>query len=90
MRGGSVLEKFAAVDAIVFDKTGTLTIGKPTVTKVVTQGSIDDKHAQLSTENLIYYTGQVLSYVSFHHSCETGISISLNFESPDRVDLREE
>ncbi|CAN4107984.1 unnamed protein product [Withania somnifera] len=38
LRGGCVLEKFAAVNTIVFDKTGTLTIGRPTVTKVVSQG----------------------------------------------------
>lgn len=37
LRGGNVLEKFAMVDTIVFDKTGTLTIGRPVVTKVVTQ-----------------------------------------------------
>ncbi|URE15937.1 E1-E2 ATPase [Musa troglodytarum] len=33
LRGGDVLEKFAAVDAVVFDKTGTLTTGKPVVTR---------------------------------------------------------
>lgn len=36
LRGGDVLEKFAAVDAVVFDKTGTLTTGKPVVTRVIT------------------------------------------------------
>ncbi|KAM7470634.1 hypothetical protein LguiA_008817 [Lonicera macranthoides] len=37
LRGGSILEKFSMVNTIVFDKTGTLTIGRPVVTKVVTQ-----------------------------------------------------
>ncbi|URE15938.1 E1-E2 ATPase, partial [Musa troglodytarum] len=35
LRGGDVLEKFAAVDAVVFDKTGTLTTGKPVVTRAI-------------------------------------------------------
>ncbi|KAI3702116.1 hypothetical protein L6452_27816 [Arctium lappa] len=39
LRGGSILEKFSAVNTIVFDKTGTLTIGKPAVTKIVTKTS---------------------------------------------------
>ncbi|XP_059313725.1 copper-transporting ATPase PAA1, chloroplastic [Lycium ferocissimum] len=38
LRGGSVLERFSTVNTIVFDKTGTLTIGRPTVTRVVSQG----------------------------------------------------
>ncbi|XP_016437598.1 copper-transporting ATPase PAA1, chloroplastic [Nicotiana tabacum] len=38
LRGGSVLERFSTVNTVVFDKTGTLTIGRPTVTKVVSQG----------------------------------------------------
>lgn len=50
LRGGNVLEKFAMVDTIVFDKTGTLTIGRPVVTKVVTQGCGNDKDAQLSRD----------------------------------------
>ncbi|KAL2937285.1 Copper-transporting ATPase PAA1 chloroplastic [Bienertia sinuspersici] len=37
LRGGDVLEKFAAANVVVFDKTGTLTIGKPVVTKVITR-----------------------------------------------------
>ncbi|KAL0422379.1 UNVERIFIED_CONTAM: Copper-transporting ATPase PAA1, chloroplastic [Sesamum latifolium] len=55
LRGGSILERFSTVNTIVFDKTGTLTIGKPTVTKVVTQGHQADTKSELSTEfcNLI-------------------------------------
>ncbi|XP_042422756.1 copper-transporting ATPase PAA1, chloroplastic-like [Zingiber officinale] len=48
LRGGDVLEKFAAVDTIVFDKTGTLTIGKPVVTRVMP--SLFDEHEH-SKEN---------------------------------------
>ncbi|GER30059.1 copper-transporting atpase paa1 [Striga asiatica] len=50
LRGGSILEKFSAVNTIVFDKTGTLTMGKPTVTKVVIQGHQEDTNSELSTE----------------------------------------
>ncbi|KAK4476895.1 hypothetical protein RD792_016059 [Penstemon davidsonii] len=49
LRGGSILEKFAAVNTIVFDKTGTLTIGRPTVTKVVTQSYQTYTNAQLNS-----------------------------------------
>ncbi|KAM0064938.1 putative translocase [Helianthus debilis subsp. tardiflorus] len=44
LRGGSILEKFSAVNTIVFDKTGTLTIGKPVITKIVTTAS--DEHCE--------------------------------------------
>ncbi|KAL2490987.1 Copper-transporting ATPase PAA1 [Abeliophyllum distichum] len=46
LRGGSILEKFSMVNTVVFDKTGTLTIGRPSVTKVVTQGYQADTDPQ--------------------------------------------
>ncbi|PIN00183.1 Cation transport ATPase [Handroanthus impetiginosus] len=49
LRGGSILERFSAVNTIVFDKTGTLTIGKPTVTKVVVQSHQGDTNPQLDS-----------------------------------------
>nr|XP_027112853.1 copper-transporting ATPase PAA1, chloroplastic-like [Coffea arabica] len=45
-RGGSVLERFSAVDTIVFDKTGTLTLGRPVVTKIMTQGHDKDTNTK--------------------------------------------
>ncbi|KAG9131109.1 hypothetical protein Leryth_024617 [Lithospermum erythrorhizon] len=48
LRGGSILEKFSMVNAIVFDKTGTLTIGKPVVTRVMTKSFGKDTDTQLS------------------------------------------
>ncbi|KAL6517640.1 Polyamine N-acetyltransferase 1 [Orobanche minor] len=48
LRGGSILERFSAVNTVVFDKTGTLTIGKPTVTKVVIHGHQADTNTELS------------------------------------------
>ncbi|GKD51005.1 copper-transporting ATPase PAA1, chloroplastic, partial [Tanacetum coccineum] len=48
LRGGSILEKFAAVNTVVFDKTGTLTIGKPVVTKILTTISDEFSELQLS------------------------------------------
>ena len=47
-RGGSVLERFSAVNTIVFDKTGTLTLGRPVVTKIMTQGHDKDTNTKLS------------------------------------------
>ncbi|EPS61648.1 hypothetical protein M569_13146, partial [Genlisea aurea] len=52
VRGGSILEKFAAVDAVVFDKTGTLTAGKPTVMKVVTRADESADRGWSETEVL--------------------------------------
>ncbi|KAA8545605.1 hypothetical protein F0562_020389 [Nyssa sinensis] len=46
LRGGSILEKFSMVNTIVFDKTGTLTIGRPAVTKVITQGCKNDTNLE--------------------------------------------
>ncbi|PHU14094.1 hypothetical protein BC332_15299 [Capsicum chinense] len=43
--GGSVLERFSIVDTIMFEKNGTLTIGRPTMTKVVSQGQGHQKDA---------------------------------------------
>ncbi|KAL0365147.1 UNVERIFIED_CONTAM: Copper-transporting ATPase PAA1, chloroplastic [Sesamum angustifolium] len=52
LRGGSILERFSTVNTIVFDKTGTLTIGKPTVTKVVTQGHQADTKSDFLLSNI--------------------------------------
>lgn len=58
LRGGNVLEKFAMVDTIVFDKTGTLTIGRPVVTKVMTQAyeKIIDSKLSVDRKVTLYYT----------------------------------
>ncbi|KAL6545798.1 Polyamine N-acetyltransferase 1 [Orobanche gracilis] len=48
LRGGSILERFSAVNTVVFDKTGTLTVGKPTVKKVVILGHQADTNTELS------------------------------------------
>ncbi|MGE3913632.1 MAG: heavy metal translocating P-type ATPase, partial [Chloroflexota bacterium] len=42
IRGGEALEQARKIDTIVLDKTGTLTRGKPSVTDVVTVGSVQD------------------------------------------------
>ncbi|XVE93129.1 hypothetical protein REPUB_Repub01dG0163500 [Reevesia pubescens] len=52
LRGGSILEKFSMVNAIVFDKTGTLTIGRPVVMKVVTPGGLDHADSRLHLDNI--------------------------------------
>ncbi|CAA0838154.1 Copper-transporting ATPase PAA1- chloroplastic [Striga hermonthica] len=51
LRGGSILEKFSAVNTIVFDKTGTLTMGKPAVTKVVIQDHQEDTNSELDSKS---------------------------------------
>ena len=44
VKGGMVLERLAAVDAVAFDKTGTLTLGQLTLSDVVpnARGPSDD------------------------------------------------
>lgn len=62
LRGGSVLERFSTVNTVVFDKTGTLTIGRPTVTKVVSQGQgyQEDPDARLSANFKCIYTTSLM------------------------------
>ncbi|HEX2950512.1 MAG TPA: heavy metal translocating P-type ATPase, partial [Armatimonadota bacterium] len=43
IKGGESLEQAYKIDTIVLDKTGTLTKGEPSVTDVVTNGSISDE-----------------------------------------------
>ena len=43
VRHGGALEALSAVDTAVFDKTGTLTIGKPAVSRVLTNDGITDR-----------------------------------------------
>jgi Cu+-exporting ATPase len=45
IKTGDGLETIPRIDTIVFDKTGTLTIGRPTVTDILTTGSIDEEEA---------------------------------------------
>ena len=40
IKGGAVLERLAQAEVVLFDKTGTLTAGKPTVTEIISAGSI--------------------------------------------------
>ncbi|MEO5826532.1 MAG: heavy metal translocating P-type ATPase [Gemmatimonadales bacterium] len=43
VKGGAALERAGDVDTIVFDKTGTITAGQPTVTEVMTSGTIEEQ-----------------------------------------------
>jgi Cu+-exporting ATPase len=45
IKTGDGLETIPGIDTIVFDKTGTLTIGRPTVTDILTTGTISEEHA---------------------------------------------
>ncbi|KAM3323389.1 hypothetical protein P3S67_004540 [Capsicum chacoense] len=69
--GGSVLERFITVDTIVFDKTGTLTIGRPTVTKVVSQGQghQEDADARLSAYFSVFILP--LSWLYWHSKMQS-------------------
>lgn len=70
LRGGSVLERFSTVNTIVFDKTGTLTIGRPIVTKVVSQGQghQEDADARLSAYFECIYTTSLLAVLGIQNA----------------------
>ncbi len=42
IKGGEILQRAGDIDTVVFDKTGTITEGKPTVTSIVSVGSIGE------------------------------------------------
>lgn len=79
MRGGSILEKFSMVDAVVFDKTGTLTKGKPVVTKVITIGSLKNANVQLSVTLIspYHHVTSALFFIFYHkiRVCRTTFSL---------------
>ncbi|MFX1442914.1 MAG: heavy metal translocating P-type ATPase, partial [Promethearchaeota archaeon] len=55
VKGGDSLESINGINTIVFDKTGTLTVGKPKVTKVITEKQIAS--TGLEEKELLYYAG---------------------------------
>ncbi len=42
VKNAEYLERLAGVDAVILDKTGTLTEGRPTLTKIISTGSLSD------------------------------------------------
>lgn len=52
IKGGSHLERAAAIDIVAVDKTGTLTVGKPSLTEIVTSDGVhaldEGMHADVS------------------------------------------
>ncbi|KAF3657254.1 Copper-transporting ATPase PAA1, chloroplastic [Capsicum annuum] len=71
LRGGSVLERFSTVDTIVFDKTGTLTIGRPTVTKVVSQGQGHQEYADARQDSTSPYQWSEVDILKFAAGVES-------------------
>lgn len=50
IKGGSHLERAAAVDIVAVDKTGTLTVGKPSLTHIVTATGVEVLGRDLSAD----------------------------------------
>jgi Cd2+/Zn2+-exporting ATPase len=55
IKGGSHLERAAAVDIVALDKTGTLTVGKPSLTHIVTESGthLPDERMPQDVANLL-------------------------------------
>ena len=47
VRGGSVMERMAAIDTVFFDKTGTLTVGQPVVQEILAMDPLLDRNELL-------------------------------------------
>ncbi|PHU06959.1 Copper-transporting ATPase PAA1, chloroplastic [Capsicum chinense] len=67
LHGENVLERFLIVDTIVFDKTGTLTIGRPTMTKVVSQGQGHQEDTDGSVQVQISVKGYLVVLPGHEH-----------------------
>ena len=50
IKGGSHLERAAAIDIVAVDKTGTLTVGKPSLTEIVTSDGVHALGEGMSAE----------------------------------------
>jgi heavy metal translocating P-type ATPase len=61
VKSGGVLERLARCTTLILDKTGTLTVGQPTVTDVVTAGSLPPEEILSLAACLDQVSGHVLA-----------------------------
>ncbi|TET09398.1 MAG: heavy metal translocating P-type ATPase [Candidatus Thorarchaeota archaeon] len=75
IKTGDGLETIPNIDTIVFDKTGTLTIGRPTVTDILTTGTIKEEEALRLIAAVEKNSEHPLAEAVVYYAKEKGIDI---------------
>ncbi len=91
IKNADTLEKACEIDAVIFDKTGTLTEGRPTLEKIITNGTLDENEAlkicascerlsehPLAKAILSNYDGNFYEIEEFEEIAGFGIQAKLN------------
>lgn len=82
VKGGGALERLAGGRVVMFDKTGTLTRGRPTLTEILTTGSVDADQAL----RLAASVDQVSAHVLAGPIVEAALARGLELEVPAAVE----
>lgn len=87
IKGGAHLETLGKLRAIAFDKTGTLTTGKPSVDRVVTDGSLSIADALRLAAAVDQHTSHPFAASIVKAAHETPSDAFRNGHLPDAVDV---
>ncbi len=77
LKGGAVLERLADGEVLLFDKTGTLTEGRPTLSEIVSAGTVDVDEALRLAASLDQLSPHVLAGAVVRAARERDLSLSL-------------
>ncbi|MGL5445950.1 MAG: heavy metal translocating P-type ATPase [Rhabdaerophilum sp.] len=84
VKNAEALERMEKVDMLVIDKTGTLTEGRPSVTGIVTTGSIDETELLQLAASVEKLSEHPLAHAIVSEAGKRGIALlpALEFDSP--------